>query len=130
MPPGTGVRQPGDVGDRRVDVAADLPSSPRFRPTSITVAPGLTMSGVTIPGTPTAATTMSRARDLAAEIGVREWQIVTVAFAWRSSIAAGRPTISLRPITTASFPFGSTPYSSSSAMQPAGVAGTCSGVPR
>ena len=35
---------------------------------------------------------------------MREWQIVTVAFACSSSCAVGLPTISLRPTTTASAP--------------------------
>ena len=39
-----------------------LPSSVRLTPTSITVAPGFTMSGVTSPGRPTAATRMSARR--------------------------------------------------------------------
>ena len=61
---------------------------------------------------------------------MREWQIVTVAFACRRSIAAGLPTISLRPMTTASLPVGSMPYAARSSMQPTGVAGTWRGVPR
>ena len=53
---------------------------------------------------------------------VREWQIVTVAFAWSSSSATGLPTMSLRPTTTARAPSSGTSYSSSSAMTPSGVA--------
>ena len=49
---------------------------------------------------------------------MREWHTVTVAFACISSIAIGRPTISLRPITTASLPGGSMSYARSSSMQP------------
>ena len=84
-----------------------IPSSVRVRPTSRQAAPGLTMSAVTMPGRPTAATTMSARRTCAARSAVREWHTVTVAFACISSIAIGRPTISLRPITTASLPAGS-----------------------
>ena len=45
-------------------------------------------------------------------------------------MAIGLPTISLRPITTASFPFSSTPCSASITMTPEGVAGTRNGSPR
>ena len=83
-----------------------------------------------MPGTPTAATTMSPRRTSAARSAVREWQTVTVAFACKRSIAAGLPTISLRPMTIASFPVGSMPCAERSSMQPTGVAGTWSGVPR
>ena len=48
-------------------------------PTSMTVAPGLTMSGVTNPGRPIADTSRSASRVTAARSFVREWQIVTVA---------------------------------------------------
>jgi hypothetical protein len=61
---------------------------------------------------------------------VLEWQIVTVACSERSIIAIGLPTISLRPMTTASFPFSSTPCSASITMTPDGVAGTRLGWPR
>ena len=60
---------------------------------------------------------------------MREWQIVTVAWRWSRSSAAGLPTMSLRPITTAFAPCSSTSYSSSSASTPSGVPGTCAGVP-
>ena len=55
---------------------------------------------------------------------MREWQIVTVAFARSRSSAAGLPTIVLRPITTARAPSSAHLVSSSSAMIPSGVAGT------
>ena len=73
----------------------------RFIPTSITVAPALTISGETRPATPTAATRTSASSVCRSSSIVREWQIVTVAFAWRSRCATGLPTIALRPITTA-----------------------------
>ena len=55
---------------------------------------------------------------------MREWQIVTVAFARRRRSATGLPTIVLRPITTARLPSSATSYSASSAMIPSGVAET------
>ena len=88
------------------------------------------MSGVTSPARPTAATRMSARRVCSARSTVREWQIVTVACSARSSIAIGLPTISLRPITTASLPFSSTPCSASITITPDGVAGTRKGSPR
>ena len=88
------------------------------------------MSGTIIPGRPIAATRTSAARASAARSAVREWQIVTVAFAARRSIAIGLPASSLRPITTARLPSSSIPYSSSMTITPSGVAGTCSGLPR
>ena len=56
-------------------------------PTSITVAPGRTKSGVTIAARPIAATTMSARRTTSGKSRVFEWQIVTVAFACISSSA-------------------------------------------
>ena len=90
---------------------------------STTAAPGLTMSGFTIPGRPTAATSTSARRVCSARSAVREWQIVTVAFSARSSIAIGLPASSLRPITTASLPSSSMPCSASMTMTPEGRRG-------
>ncbi len=53
---------------------------------------------------PMAATRMSASRQTAGRSGVFEWQIVTVACSCSSSIAAGLPTMSLRPTTTARCP--------------------------
>ena len=53
----------------------------RLMPTSMTVAPGLTQSPLTIRSRPTAAMSTSARRQTAARSRVREWQIVTVALA-------------------------------------------------
>ena len=57
----------------------------RFVPTSITVAPGFTISAVDSRGEPTAATRTSARGQTAARSRVREWQTVTVAFSPSSS---------------------------------------------
>ena len=62
----------------------------RLMPTSITVAPGLTISPVTRRGEPTAATRTSARRQTSARSRVREWQTVTVACAF-SEQARERP---------------------------------------
>ena len=81
------------------------PSSVRFMPTSITVAPGLHHLGRRpAAGCPTAATSTSARRHTSPRSRVREWQTVTVAFSASSSEATGLPTRSLRPTTTASAP--------------------------
>ena len=75
-PPGTGVIAPATsrrLGE--VDVA-DQPacrprSATRLMPTSITVAPGLIQSPLTISGRPTAATTMSARRTTSGRSRVR-----------------------------------------------------------
>ena len=86
------------------------------------------MSPVIISRRPIAAITMSARFTCAARSVVREWQIVTVASPpapGRSrSAAMGRPTIVLRPITTACAPRVSTPLRSSSSRTPIGVHGT------
>jgi glutamine amidotransferase len=56
-------------------------ASAYFTPTSITVAPGFTMSAFKNPATPIAAMMMSARRQWAAVSFDREWQIVTVASA-------------------------------------------------
>ena len=61
---------------------------------------------------------------------MREWQTVTVAFAWSRSSATGLPTIGLRPTTTARAPAVGTRYSFSSSITPSGVAPTCALRPR
>ena len=55
-------------------------------------------------GRPIAATRMSASRVIAPRSRVFEWQMVTVAFWCSSSMAAGLPTMSLRPTTTACWP--------------------------
>ena len=71
-----------------------------------------------------------RARSRRARSRVREWQIVTVAFACRSSSATGLPTMSLRPITTAFAPCELDVGTRRGARRtPSGVPGTCAGVP-
>ena len=95
-----------------------LPSSLRLMPTSITIAPGLTMSPRSVSRRPVATTTMSAWRVCAPMSAVALWQIVTVALACSSSSAIGLPTVLLRPITTACLPLIVTPVLSISFMQP------------
>ncbi len=85
-----------------------FPSAFRFIPTSITTAPGLIQEPRIISARPTAATTTSPVRTTEGRSTVREWQIVTVAWRESSRMAAGFPTMLLRPTTTACFPFRST----------------------
>ena len=73
-------------------------------PTSITTAPGLTMSAVSTLRLPTAATTTSAWRVKAPRSTVALWQMVTVAFFASSISAIGLPTMLLRPMTTACLP--------------------------
>mmetsp|Transcript_9467 Transcript_9467/g.19603 ORF Transcript_9467/g.19603 Transcript_9467/m.19603 type:complete len:271 (-) Transcript_9467:80-892(-) len=63
----------------------------------------------------------------ASGLTVRECTMETVASRFRSSMAAGMPTMLERPSTTACFPFIDTPLRSSSSMHPLGVQGTKSG---
>ena len=93
-------------------------------PTSITVAPGLIQSPLTISGRPTAATTISARRTTLGRSRVRECAIVTVQLSASSSCAIGLPTMFERPITTASRPDRSPSRSLSSIRQPSGVHGT------
>src|SRR5204863_3190290 len=86
-PPGTGVIQPATSETPAKSTSPQsLPSSLRFMPTSITTAPGLTISAVSMLRLPTAATTISAWRVWCARSGVALWQIVTVALAPSSSM--------------------------------------------
>ena len=76
----------------------------RLVPTSITVAPGLDHLGGHQRGEPTAATRMSARRRPRPRSRVREWHMVTVAFAFEQQRASGRPTRIERPTMTASAP--------------------------
>lgn len=73
-------------------------------PTSMTTAPGLTMSAVMMLRRPTAATMMSASRVWAARSRVLLLQIVMVAPDCSSSIAIGLPTMFEAPTTTALAP--------------------------
>ena len=95
-----------------------------FIPTSITVAPGFTNSRVIIPARPIAATRMSARRQTPADRACWEWQTVTVALPLISSMAAGLPTMSLRPTTTASCPAMGILLRFRISITPAGVQGT------
>ncbi len=99
-------------------------------PTSTTTAPGFTCSAVIKPGLPTAGTKISASRVTAAKLGVREWAIITVAFASSSIRATGLPTSKLRPTTTAFCPAISTPAECKIAITPAGVQLRKPGSPR
>ena len=99
-------------------------------PTSITAAPGFTISAVTMRGCPTALTTTSARRTKSARFSVREWQMVTVQFSRSSIMARGFPTMFERPTTTAFAPDSGTPASFRSRTQPAGVHGSSGARPR
>ncbi len=90
-------------------------------PTSITIAPGLTMSARSVLRRPTAATTMSALRVCAARSDVALWHTVTVALACSSIRAIGLPTVLERPITTACLPRTGSLVASINFMQPPGV---------
>src|SRR5665213_3635673 len=64
-----------------------------------------------------AATRMSAVRHTAGRSAVREWHMVTVQSALTSNMAMGRPTMALRPITTARLPRVGTPLRRSSSIQ-------------
>ena len=109
------------------------PSSIRLMPTSITAAPGFTMSAVISRGLPTAATRMSARRQWSARSAERLWQMVTVAsppgpFA-ASRSASGLPTMSLRPTITTCRPAVSSPASRIMRCTPAAVQGMNRGRP-
>ena len=104
-PPGTGVMtDPLGSTDSKSTSPQRFPFSSLSMPTSITAAPTLTMSPVTNLGRPIATTRMSACREISGRLRVLEWQMVTVAFLSKRSFAIGKPTIWLRPITTASHP--------------------------
>ncbi len=101
-------------------------------PTSTTTAPARTMSAVTRPGTPAAATTMSARRVSAARSTVPVWHSVTVAFSSRrvSSRPSGRPTVTPRPTTQTRALRVSMPCRRSSSTMPRGVHGSGPSNPR
>mmetsp|Transcript_786 Transcript_786/g.2014 ORF Transcript_786/g.2014 Transcript_786/m.2014 type:complete len:213 (+) Transcript_786:1625-2263(+) len=103
-------------------------SSTALMPTSITAQPGLSQAPCTNLGRPHAATTMSASRMKCSGSGVRECTTVTVALRSCKSMAAGVPTMLLRPTTTARLPEIATPVRSSSSMHPFGVQHTKLGV--
>ena len=79
-PPGTGVIQPATSRTPAKSTSPQsLPSSLRFMPTSMTMAPGLTIAAVSVLRRPTAATTMSACRVCWPRSGVALWHTVTVA---------------------------------------------------
>src|SRR3954451_10208309 len=124
-PPGLGATWPATSTTSRATSPAILPST-RLTPTSRTAAPGRTMSRLTMPGTPAAATTMSAFRTCADRSRVPVWQRVTVAFSERrvSSSPSGRPTVMPRPMTTTSAPAMGTSKRRSSSTIPTGVQGS------
>ena len=104
-PPGTGVIQAAfSRAESKSTSPHSLPSGRRLMPTSMTTAPGLIMSPVTMRGLPVATTRTSARRVWLARSRVFEVQIVTVALRLSSMIAIGLPTMLLRPTTTASLP--------------------------
>ena len=141
-PPGTGEIQPAtSLTDPKSTSPTSLPST-RLIPTSITAAPGRTMSAVISPGLPTAATTMSACRVKWPRSPERLWQIVTVASQppvpsggqpsggrWARSRASGLPTMSLRPTITTCLPAVGIAASISIRCTPAAVQGMNRGRP-
>ena len=96
----------------------------RLIPTSITVAPGLSQSPLTMFARPTAAITMSAPRTMAGKSAVRLWATVTVQLSPSRSSAIGLPTMFDRPMTTAFLPARSPSSARSNLRQPSGVQGT------
>ena len=132
-PPGTGVMAPAtadglveiDVADQpRLVRVLGVGAGTRLMPTSMTSAPGLIQSPLTMRGRPTAATRMSARRHSAGRSRVFEWAMVTVQLSRSSSAAIGLPTMLERPTTMALRPARSGFWSLSSMRQPAGVHGT------
>ena len=107
-PPGTGVMRPATWLTGAKSTSPTSPASVRLIPTSITVAPGLTMSAVTNFARPMATMRMSAWRVIEGRSRLRLWQTVTVASPpgpfCMSIMAIGLPTISLRPTTTTCAP--------------------------
>ena len=128
-PPGTGVMARALCRTASKSTSPTRPSSVRLVPTSMTTTPSRTMSSVTVPRLPTAATSTSASRQTEARSRVREWQWVTVALAASRSWATGFPTRPDRPSTTARVPSSSTSAWASSSMTPRGVQGTRPGRP-
>ena len=129
-PPGTGVMADATAcAEGNSTSPTSRPSGSRLMPTSTTTAPGRSQLPFTSSGRPTAATSTSASRQMAGRSRVREWQMVTVALRPKSSRAVGRPTMVLRPTTTARAPSSGTPAWSSRASTPAGVHGTRYGRP-
>ena len=93
-PPGTGVMAEA-IGstDAKSTSPVSLPSARRFMPTSMTTAPGFTISAVTKSALPMATTKISAWRVISERFFVRLWHTVTVPFAWSSNIAIGLPTM-------------------------------------
>ena len=116
-PPGTGVMAPATLltSSKSTSPVSFVFVSPpsltwiRLMPTSMTRAPGLIHSPLTMFGRPTAATRISALRHTPGKSLVRLWVIVTVAFAFSKRLAIGLPTIFERPIMTAFRPEKSLP---------------------
>ena len=125
-PPGTGVMTDafGSMAAKSTSPQSLPVSGSRFTPTSITTAPSETMSEVTNLGRPIATTRISALRVTEGRSAVRLCAMVTVAFSSRRSLETGRPTILLRPMTTARLPLISTPAALSILMIPFGVQGS------
>ena len=87
-------------------------------PTSITVAPGFTISFFTNLGLPIAEITISALLITLSISFVLEWQTVTVQFLFSKHCIIGFPTILLLPKITASFPSVSILYSSNNFIIP------------
>ncbi len=133
-PPGTGVIREAisftaskSTSPTSLKPVFFVESSILFTPTSITTAPGLTMSAVTVLGRPAAAIIISARLVWAAMFFVLVWQMVTVALPvslfWISMFAIGLPTMLLRPMTTTSAPSVFTPLLFSNWIMPLGVQG-------
>src|SRR4029077_12868012 len=133
-PPGTGVMADATsaTGANATSPTIRYPlawvaSSTRLMPTSITTAPGRTISAVTNSGLPIATIRMSAERQIPRRSRDFEWQIVTVASpplpGWIRRLAMGLPTMLDRPTITALAPLGSIPDRSSISCTPYGVAG-------
>ena len=135
-PPGTGVMAPATASASAKSTSPtrrepDLreASAMRLMPTSITQAPALIQSDLTMFGRPTAGTRMSALRHSTGKLSVREWATVTVQFCSRNRRAAGFPTRMDRPMMTQCLPDRSPSVSFARITQPVGVQGRRPGCP-
>ncbi len=124
-PPGTGVIARARSAADSKSTSPTRPSSVRFMPTSITVAPGFTMSPVIRRGRPTAATSTSAApADLGevarARVADRHGRVLGEQQRGRPACRPGRCARRRPP----RLPRAACPHARSSSITPEGVAGT------
>ena len=128
-PPGTGLTAEATAATSSKATSPTVlrvPSgaSTREMPTSITTAPGLTMSAVISPGVPAAEMSTSAVRVSEPSCGVYLLVEITVAWSRMSSTTTGLPTMLLAPTQTHWVPGRSMPVDSIISMTASAVHGT------